>query len=277
MTTNPIIRARAASRCALALLCLGWFGAAPAASLNLLFDASLIDHYPGPDGLVGTADDVVTDNLTLSNSEPNTPGALSYDAFDFVGSGAVTDPGLPPGHTAVTFLGGEVGVDTAVAAGGGGPLITSLEVGGTQPFIGHGPYDAAISAVNGGTYDPATGAFTLDIDFVASLVGGTANAVNFSLTGPAWYIEASAFGAATGDAYVDDVLLPLAQATNAGALFFARASGVVPASTGGTGGGFPSMPVEAVIVATTPIPLPAAGWLLGAALAVVGARRRRPA
>ncbi len=280
MKTNPLTTARQfLSALALAILITGITGltGATAATLNLLAGPSVVNHYPGPDGLVGNADDIVSASTTLSSSDPNIPGAFSYNAFDFTGTGAVTDPGLPAGTSAVTFLAGSVAVDTAVAAAGGGALLTGLAVSGTQPFNGHGPYSAAITNVNGGSYDPVSGAFTLDVDFSASLVGGTANAVNFALSGTAWYIEAADFGTPTGNAYLDTLLLPLAQSNNAGALLFAQASAVVPASSGGSGGFFPSMPIEAVIVATAPVPVPTAAWLLGSALLGLAARRRRPA
>ncbi|MGE0861345.1 MAG: VPLPA-CTERM sorting domain-containing protein, partial [Gammaproteobacteria bacterium] len=62
----------------------------------------------------------------------------------------------------------------------------------------------------------------------------------------------------------------------AGRLFWADVSGVVPASSNGTGfAAFPSMPVRAVIVAVTPVPLPAAGWLLAAALGAFALKGRR--
>ena len=278
MLTNPLTAARhCAHTLALTIVLTAISGLAgvAAATLELMADPSVVNHYPGPDGLMGNTDDLVSAATTLSTSDPNVPGAFSYNAFDFSGAGAITDPGLPAGTSAVTFLAGSVTVDTAVAAAGGGALLTGLAVSGTQPFNGHGPYSAAITGVNGGSYDPVSGAFTLDVDFTASLVGGTANALNFALSGTAWYIDAADFGTATGNAYLDHVLLPLAQSAGAGALLFAQASGVVPASSGGSGGFFPSMPIEAVIVATAPVPVPPAAWLLGSALFGFAMRPRR--
>ena len=237
---------------------------AQALTLDLVInDPNALNHYPGPDGLIGTADDVVSAlPTTLNASGPNVLGSYSYNAFDF-GSGA-TDPALPTGKNAVTLIEGNVSIDTNIAALGGGAIITGFDVSGTEPFPFHGPYQAQTIAVNSGTYNPATGAFTLNIDFTASLTSGLGTAVNFSLSGEAWYVEAANFGVASGNAYVDNVLIPLAQSQNAASLCFAQGAGTVPGSTGP--GLFPPMPVEAVFVGLAPVPLPAPILLLASAL-----------
>jgi len=230
--------------------------------------AGALNHYPGTDGLLATGDDLNSSSPTATNgSAPNSLGSYSYNAFDFGGDATPTDPGLPPGKDAITFIQGSVSADTTVAQNGGGAIITGLNVSGTEPFPGHGAYSAQITAVNSGTYNTGTHAFTLDIDFLANLVpGGTATATSFSLTGVAVLVDAADFINPTGDAYVDAVLIPLAQSLGASSLFFAHGSGIVPASSGGTGGFFPSMPIEAAIVGITPVPLPPAILLLGPAL-----------
>lgn len=212
-------------------------------------DAAVINAWPGADGLIGTMDDVVDATPSTTNmSAPNSLGSYSYNAFDFVGDGSVTDgPKFPTGTQAITFLEGTVTVDTAVAAAGGGPIITNWVVSGTEPFAFHGPYTASITAVNGGTYDPLTYAFTLDVDFEANLLLGTGSVSNMLLSGEAYYLEASDFSA-TGNAYVDGVLIPLAQSRGASTLFFATGSGVVPPSTGAP---LPEVPVEAALMALT--------------------------
>lgn len=251
--------------------------AANAAELDvtLVFMPFGAAHAPGADGLVGTPDDFVSAaGLPPAFSAPNAGGALSYNAFDF----GPLAPGsaLPAPYDAVTFLAGSVSVDTDVAAVGGGPLVTGFSVTGTEPFPGHGPYTAATVAINGGTYDPVTHAMTLDIDFTASLLAGTADAVSFVVSGLAVYVPASDFGVATGIPYVDAVLVPMvATPLGADGLFFAAATGVVPASTGGSGGSFPAMPVAAVLVGVHHVvPVPMAFALLPIPVAWLLARRR---
>lgn len=175
--------------------------------LVLISHPSALTHAPGADGLVGTADDFLSPApLAPTGSGPNLTGSYSYNAFDF---GALpASPALPAGFDAVTFLAGTVLVDKTVAVSGGGPLVTGFTVSGTEPFPGHGPYSATITTVHGGSYDPVTHAASLDIDFTASLLGGTASAVSFSLSGLAILIEAADFGTPTGITYVDSVLLP---------------------------------------------------------------------
>ncbi|MBK6660302.1 MAG: hypothetical protein IPG43_20145 [Proteobacteria bacterium] len=236
-----------------------------------------VTHAPGLDGLVGTADDLVSAApLAPVGAAPNLAGALSFTAFDF---GVLpSSPALPVGFDAVTFLAGTVAVDTDVAVNGGGPLVTGFSVSGSEPLPGHGPYAATITTVHGGSYDPITRAMTLDIDFTASLLGGTANAISFQLSGIAALIDAADFGAPTGIPYLDSVLLPsLAVPLGANSLFFASISGIVPASSGGTGGAFPLMPITAVLVGVeiAPVPLPASLPLLAGAMPVVGLFMRR--
>ncbi len=260
---------------------LGLSTTANSATLELILVSHVLEvaHAPGADGLVGTADDFLSPApLGPTSSGPNLTGSYSFNAFDF---GALpASPALPAGFDAVTFLAGSVIVDKTVAVSGGGPLVTGFTVSGTEPFPGHGPYSATITAVHGGSYDPVTHAASLDIDFTASLLGGTASAVSFSLAGVAVLIDAADFGTPTGIAYVDSVLLPsLAIPLGVDALFFAAVSGIVPESSGGTGGGFPAMPITAVLVGVemTPVPLPASLPLLICAMALVGVFGRRAA
>jgi len=242
-------------------------GAAQVSYSLITGEPAALNHYPGLDGLLATGDDLISAAPTATNaSAPNSLGTYSYNAFDFSGNGTPTNAGLPPGKDAITFIGGSVTADTTVAQSGGGPIITGLNVSGSEPFPGHGAYSAQISAVNSGTYNASTHAFTLDIDFLANLAGGTAPASSFTLTGEAVLVDAADFATPTGDAYVDAVLIPLAQSLGASSLFFAHGSGIVPASSGGTGGSFPSMPIEAALVGITTVPLPPAILLLGPAL-----------
>jgi hypothetical protein len=266
-----------ASLAVAALFALAQGAQAATLELVLLTHPAAVAHAPGADGLVGTSDDVLAATpLAPVNSAPNLGGSLSFNAFDF---GALPpSAALPASYDAVTFLAGTVQVDTDVAAHGGGPLVTGFTVSGSEPFPGHGPYAATITTVHGGSYDPLTHAMSLDIDFTASLLGGTANAVSFHLSGIGALIAAADFASPTGIAYLDSILLPtLAVPLGADALFFAAVSGIVPASSGGSGGAFPAMPVTAVLVGVqmAPVPLPASLPLLAGAVGFVGLFKRR--
>lgn len=208
--------------------------------------SNMVAHWPAADGWIGTTDDVTnaaSSQLNLSGS--NTNGSYSYNAFDF-GNGP--DSAMPTDRNAITFVQGNITLDLGVAQAGGGPLIKNWQVSGTEPFFTHGPYAASIVRVNSGSYNPATHAFTQSVDFTANLVSGTAISSNFVLSGEAYVIESANFGTATGHAYVDDVLRPLAIQQGASSLVYLRAAGTIPASSGGSGGFFPSMPFTAVMV-----------------------------
>lgn len=228
-------------------------------TFTLVDEATLVNHWPSTDGLIGSADDVVSANASTTNmSAPNSNGAASYNAFDF-GQGAVPDANLfPPNRQAITFLdqGNTVSVDMDVARNGGGPLILGWNLSGSEPFNGHGPYSAEITAVNSGSYNTSNHSFTQNIDFKANLLSGEANSGSFDFSGTAYVVESSDFGTETGNSHVDDVLIPIAQAMSADALFFAMGSGTVPAADNFA---FGQMDITASIVAfvvdTEPAPL----------------------
>lgn len=210
---------------------------------------ALLDHWPGPDGAIGTGDDVVSSTPSTTNqSAPNASGALSYNAFDF-GQGDILDADLfPPQRQAITFLdeGNTISIDSDVAENGGGALITGWNVSGSEPFPGHGPYTAQITAVNSGSYDPVSRQFTQNIDFTANLASGPANSSNFDLSGTAYWLEAADYDAGTGSDYVDSVLIPIAKAMNAGAMLYVMGTGTVPAADNF---GFPEMDITAALFA----------------------------
>ena len=264
-----------ASMLAFGSLFLLTLSAEPTAAADRLFqvvtNANVVNHWPAPDGLIGTTDDVVSANLSALNaSAPDGTGTYSYNAFNF-GNGP--EPTLlPPGMDAVTFIQGSVTVDGAVAQSGGGPLIKGWSFSGTEPFPGHGAYSAQITQVNSGAYNPATKAFSENLNFLANLHSGTAPATNFTLTGSVYVVDAANFVTTTGNAYVDNVLIPLAKDQNAKGLFFAQVSGTVPASSSGTGGSFPQMPIAAVVVALDLSPPPLSITLSNVAVTPTGIR-----
>ncbi len=185
-----------------------------------------VNHYPGADGLVGNADDVVSANLSgVQGSAPNSNGSLGFNAFLFAPGGA-QDPLLPTGYDAITFVHGSVTADLGVLANGGGPVVTALDITtGTEPFPGHGAYTSTITSVNGGTYNPATGAMTLDVDISYTIFGNVGTEPGVVLTGTAIHRTSAEYGTATGNAYVDSVAVPFAQSSGASDMLFLTADG----------------------------------------------------
>jgi len=226
---NKIRLAPGASLITLLLtLLLGSTALAATRQMMIAADETAINHYPGPDGLIGNADDVVSGAPTAANqSAPNGMGSLGHNSFAFAGVGP-GDPSLPMGFDAITFVQGTVTVDLDVAANGGGPIVTALDItSGTEPFPGHGAYTSTITAVNDGTYNPATGAFTLDVDFKYTIGGNMGAEPGVELTGTAIYLESGDFGTPTGNAYVDNVAVPLAQSQGASAVLFITGTGTL--------------------------------------------------
>ncbi len=234
-----------------AVLLLTLAGGALAAEriFTIVTDIGMVNHWPGPDALIGTIDDHVSgDNIEGwsgpgSGSYPNANGSYSYNAFDF---GAPFAPlHLPEGMNGVTFVEGQVIADKDVAVSGGGSILMDWDLTGTEPFVGHDVFSSTILNVNSGTYNPATHAFTVNVDFQANLAGTIDSSLGFVLAGTGWLIDEADFGTATGVPYIDDVLIPLAQSKSATGLFFIQGTGTIPAAEGGNWG---SMPMEAVLV-----------------------------
>ncbi len=206
----------------------------------------MINHWPGSDAMIGTDDDLIDPGTwPVEGSEPN-PGTYSYNAFDF-GSGQ-TGPGMPDGFNAITYITGTVEIDLDVAVNGSldQPLVTGLNVtSGTEPFPGHGPFTAEFTNTTG-AYDAPTGGMTLTADFTANLNGSVDTSLGMNIVGQAWVIEDEDYGTATGHAYLDDVVIPLAQAEGATRALFILGSGIIPVAEGLS---WPSMPFVAAIVA----------------------------
>jgi len=191
------------------------------AGMVIATDPSQDSHYPGPDGLIGTGDDVVSNLPTgVNGSGPNVEGSYGYNAFKFQPSGS-DDPALPTGFDAITFVRGTVAIDKNVFVNGGGPIVASMYINsGTEPFPGHGPYTSRATAVNSGTYDPVTHQFSLNVDFQYTIFGAQSSEPGVDLTGTAIYQAAADFGTSTGNDYFENVVKPLALAQGAtGATF----------------------------------------------------------
>lgn len=244
---------------------MGGLSAAPAQSpFSLINDTSLINHWPGNDGLIGSADDVVSGEPSLTNaSAPNADGTASFNAFDFQQSDIPDANLFPPDRQAITFLheGSTVTInDDAVNSGepvSEVPLFRNWTISGTPPFPNHGPYTAAIAEVASGSYNRETKEFSQTVTFTANLTSGLATSSDFELSGMAWIVTAEEFDTGTGDAYVDEVLIPIAEAAGARRFLFASATGTVPAADNG---GFPAMDITAAVFgieepAVTPVEL----------------------
>ncbi|MBU0741772.1 hypothetical protein KJ554_05395 [bacterium] len=232
----------------LAALILPAFASAVTITFDFTADfTDMADHWPDLDGWVGTADDLIDGGLSPVNGSAPNPGTYAYNAFDF--DSGLTDDGMPAGYNAITFITGSPEVDLDVARGLSPlePLFTELHVtSGTEPFFGHGPFTAQFTNITAGDYDPSTGAMTLTTDFSADLNGSEDTSLGLTITGEAWVIEDGDYGTATGHAYLDDVVIPLAQAADATRVLYVKGSGIIPVAEGFSWG---QMPFVACIVA----------------------------
>lgn len=233
---------------------------------QLLTDPSMVNHWPGIDGVIGTADDIIDGgSMTSGGSGPNVLGALSQGSFDF--GFPVDDMHLAPGYHAVTFVHNGSFVFDA-AAGSSSPLIISFDiVSGSEPFVGHGPYSAQTTGPTSGTSTGST--FNLAAAPYQSLVSGTPDNATMTLSGTYQVVDPN--GAATGDNYLDTVLTPIAQANNA-------VSYVVINGTGGTGTDsiYGNIPVQYSLIGFEIVPEPSSSVLLATAFGAGLLRRRRP-
>src|SRR5689334_15299576 len=106
-------------------------------------DATVVNHWPGPDGFLGTADDVVNNGKSrFLESSPNVDGSYGYLATSLLG---VTDDWLPGKNDTVTYLSGTVTLDPTTLQAGDIPTLKALEFEGTELFPGHGPYSIKLT------------------------------------------------------------------------------------------------------------------------------------
>jgi len=201
----------------------------------LVGDPAVFNHYPGPNGLVGDGDDVVSGDVTsIIGSDPNYFAAFSFAAAQ--SPAAAADPAIPTGFDTIAFIQGTATTDDAVVAGGGGSLFQALAIQISQPVQGAplpgGATGAAIAAVNGGGYNPATGAVTTDlgIQITVPVFPIPVPVTSMTAAGTAFVVPAADFGmgAPTGNPYVDTVLVPKAAALNASSLLFVDVQGTEP-------------------------------------------------
>jgi len=197
-------------------------------------DPAVLHHYPGPDGLIGNGDDVAsTAPSGFIGSDPNY--IASYAHASASSPTGLDDPALPTGFDTISFLTGSVTVDDAVATAGGGSLFQALDLTLTQPIQGQpvagGAASVSIATVNGGSYVPGTGTISVDlgINIDVPVFPIPVPVTTMQAAGTALIVDAADFGApATGNAYVDNTLVPVAQALGADSLLFVDIEGIEP-------------------------------------------------
>ena len=199
---------------------------------RLLTSAAMLNHYPGTDLLIGTGDDVVSANRATNSSQsaPNSLGAFSFYTVTF--ANFPPDPAPEFGANVIRFTSGTISLSpTSVtqtqidfSIDGGALFATEAFLGGgtaniTFPNLGGSP--------NAGTINLTNGQATVTGDVSVDALGGPFNYTDLSLVGAGLLIEKAQFGT-TGNAYVDNVLTPAAQAVNADRLFFLQFSTTLP-------------------------------------------------
>lgn len=221
----------------------------------------MINHWPSADGLIGTADDKITSNLsTYGHSSPNSLGSYSYIVTSF-GLSQNTDPLLFANYDTATFVQGFVTIDPAQFVANDVPLIKDVQFGGTELFPGHGPYSVKLTGRRGGAPAKVGNAFTFssNYDFQGTFSSGTATATNAHAEGLVVLLDAANFAnpdltGVPGElaAYVRSVAVPVAQAAQAAGLICGtmtlQTAGSVPGNSNETGY-FPPLDTYAVVLA----------------------------
>ena len=214
---------------AVAALCLFHAPVLTAQTYDLVAgEPAAVNHYPGPDGRVGNGDDVISAQpTTIIGSDPNVHGSYSFAAYESFGPG---DPALPGANTSVSFFTGTVDLDPAVVTAGSGQLLTGASASGTGFGQGLGVSTLDITNVDSGTWNDGTGAFTTQADLELGVAGLNQTFNDVSVSGEAIVVQAADFGSPTGNAWVDNVLIPRAQALNADSLVYMTFDGMLPIS-----------------------------------------------
>jgi uncharacterized repeat protein (TIGR01451 family) len=181
--------------------------------------ADALNHYPGADNQVPTGDDVVSARVTMIGaSDPNFHGDYSFVVFPI----------------SVSFLEGTTTID--LNAGATDPLVTALDTTGTGIRQGLPLTRLRITAVNSGSLttinnlntDSLMFEGTQNVDLEATLDGGIMQTFSgVDIDGTAFVVDDADYAAFNADAYVDNVLIPIAQAAGATKLLFLQAEGML--------------------------------------------------
>lgn len=243
--------------CGLLLACTS---TAPAAdrTFTVVTNAAVVNHWPSGDRLIGTADDVVSGGLsTYVQSSPNHEGSYSYIATTF-GASTQPDPLLFDRYDAITFVAGSASIDPATFVTNDIPLLTGLQVSGTELFPGHGPYRLKVTNRRGGSsrLEGNVYIFSTRYDFEGTFQSGNATAENAQADGRAVLLDADEYDSPdlTGlpdalAAYVRTVALPLAKDLGARGLLCGDMMLQTAGSLPGSPGYFPPLTAYAVVLA----------------------------
>jgi hypothetical protein len=223
-------------------------------TFNVVTNTAMVNHWPGPDGFIGTADDPVKASVAGIYSSPNAYGSYGYMA---VSLGGFPPAGiLPPNSDTITYLQGKLTLDSTSFVTNDIPLVKSLEFSGTELFPGHGPYTVTLDQAYGSQYvhnrdrNPFGYGLTTHYSFHAQFASGPAASTNCEVTGWIYWLEAKDFGVTVtnlnlaGDplvAYVNQVALPLARSLEASSLLCGQLQLKTPGALPGTTGSFPAL------------------------------------
>lgn len=214
-------------------------GAAAGQSYSLLGGLpAALNHYPGPDGLVLSGDDAVSAQITNTvGSDPNFQGDLSY------ASGVTFPPGDadlpltllsmpdPLNYDGIAFLEGAVTLDPTVAAAVSAinqPLVSAISATATAFRQGLGVGSLSFTAVHSGSYDPVGHTAAENVDLRLSNAWISQDVSGVDLSGSAFVVPSSDFGAFNANTYVQNEVIPRAQAAGAAGVVFIQLRGVLP-------------------------------------------------
>ena len=211
----------------------------------------LVNHWPGADGFLGTADDPIDgDPSSVVGSDPNAAGTFAFMTTLLTFFPTDPDPYLFGQWNTVTYVEGTSMIDTEAFLGDNVPLLTSVEMSGTQLFQGHGLYSLSLTNPTGGTYSRTGNVFTFSstYDFEGTFAAGFAETTGATAEGTAIQIDAADYAspdiaAAPAElaAFVTDIAIPIAQERGASGLLVFAADLETSGSVGNTPGFFPPL------------------------------------
>lgn len=207
-----------------ALLVLGFLGVSAQVqgqtsdlTFTLLTDTSVLNHFPGPDNLIGTADDVVSDQAGgLNQSAPNSPAALSFFTVTFAGV-PFTQPEFV--GDVIRFTTGSLDISATLNKGNTfNVLITGGTLNGTAANPTIGPSVTTLGEQSGApdglsaslATNQMTGTFDHQTFAEDSMTGeDTFPFPDQDIMSATVVVVAKANFGASGDSYMDNVVAPL--------------------------------------------------------------------